>query len=119
MALTWPPTLDDFKADLPAELSGDQHDAKLTQVLDAAIDYVQNTARTDLNYSVVPNIDVDQPDNAVCLGTLRLARRWHERRRSPDGMISAQEFGATRVSSGDQDIDRMLRVGRYAGMRFA
>jgi hypothetical protein len=45
---------------------------------------------------------------------VRLASRWHTRRRSPDALIEMGELGASRVPSFDPDIDRLLRIGRHA-----
>ena len=50
----------------------------------------------------------------VRLGTVRLAGRWYTRRRSPDGLIATADFGASRIPSFDADIERLLKIGRYA-----
>jgi hypothetical protein len=50
---------------------------------------------------------------------LRLAGRWHTRRRSPDGLVAMAEMGAARVTSFDPDIDRLLRIGRHKRPRVA
>lgn len=59
------------------------------------------------------------PTPDLILGTLRLAGRWHTRRRSPDGLVSMAELGAARVPSFDPDIERLLKIGRYRGAVFA
>lgn len=59
------------------------------------------------------------PTPDLHLGTLRLAGRWHTRRRSPDGLVAMAELGAARVPSFDPDIERLLKIGRYARAVFA
>lgn len=54
------------------------------------------------------------PDADLVLGTLRLAGRWHTRRRSPDGLVGVGELGSTRVPLVDPDIQQLLRIGRWA-----
>jgi hypothetical protein len=112
---TWPPTLDELKTDMKIDLTDTRDDVRLAQVLDASIDYVQRV-RSDVAYSPF-DTDLPAPTRDMRLGTLRLAARWHLRRRSPDGMISMAELGATRVSTYDNDIDRLLRIGRHQKMR--
>lgn len=46
------------------------------------------------------------------LGAIRLAGRYHARRRSVDGLIVAAELGATRVPNLDGDIRRLLGLGK-------
>jgi hypothetical protein len=55
----------------------------------------------------------DVPPN-VWLGTLQPAIRWHQRRRSPDGLFDMGELGSARIPSIDPDIDRLLRIDRHA-----
>lgn len=117
----WPPTLAELKEDRQIDQADQRHDGELAQVLAAAVAYVQDVKAGQFNMGLFLDgeDELEPPDAAIRLGTLRLAGRWHDRRRSPDGMINAQEMGATRVTSGDSDIDRMLRLGRFAGFVFA
>lgn len=117
----WPPTLAELKEDRQMDQADQRHDGQLAQVLAAAVAYVQDVKRGiyDMGLFLDGDEDLEPPDDSIRLGTLRLAGRWHDRRRSPDGMINASEMGATRVTSGDSDIDRMLRLGRFAGFVFA
>lgn len=119
---TWPPTLDELKTDM--KLSTTQvdaaRDAELSQVLDAAVAFVQRV-RPVFKYEPgnPDQFSLPEPTADHVLGTLRLAGRWDTRRRSPDGLIAMAELGATRVTSYDVDIDRLLRIGRFAPMVFA
>lgn len=107
---TWPPTLAELKADIGIE--DDRDDAQLTTVLAAAVSFVQRVRPGPLGTAP------DGTDDLV-LGTLRLAGRWHVRRRSPDALIQMGELGASRVPSFDPDIERLLGIGRYAKAVFA
>jgi len=112
----WPPSLDELKTDMKIDLDDTRDDDRLAQVLDAAVDWVQRN-RPDVAYDPFTP-DLDPPTRDHRLGTLRLAARWHLRRRSPDGMINMGELGLTgRVTTYDNDIDRMLRIGRHQKMR--
>lgn len=116
--MTWPPTLDELKVDLGIDLTDVRDDDRLDQVLDAAVSFVERV-RPDLRYdtSDPDQLELPAPGADVRLGTLRLAGRWHTRRRSPDGMVSMGELGAGRVSTFDGDIDRLLRIGRHQRAR--
>jgi hypothetical protein len=120
MSVTWPPTLDELKDDLKIALDDTTEDVRLTMDLDASIAFVQRV-RSDVQYDPLnpDQLGLPGPDADLKLGTLRLAGRWNTRRRSPDAMIAMAELGTARVSSYDPDIDRMLRIGRYAPMAFA
>lgn len=109
----WPPKVDDLKADIGVDDSRD--DARLKTVLDAAVAFVQRV-RPKFNYDASPLSELPAPTDDLVLGTLRLAGRWHTRRRSPDGLVQMAELGAARVTSFDPDIDRLLRIGRHAPM---
>jgi|SRR5690554_7811408 len=111
MSAAWPPTLEELKVDLGIDPDDNRRDAQLKQALDAAIAYVERV-RPGFRY-VETDLELPEPDADMRLGTLRLAGRWHIRRRSPDGVISMDQMGATRVSTGDVDIDRLLRLGRH------
>lgn len=110
----WPPDLADLKVD--AKIRDSRDDAKLSMELDAAVAYVEGVrgGTVDFTGAEPPATGKARPTSTLRLGTIRLALRWHARGRSPDGMIASPDVGSVRVSSGDADIDRMLRVGRYA-----
>lgn len=116
--MSWPPILDELKADRGIESSDVRDDERLQMVLDAAVSFVERV-RPDLKYDATdPNqLELPEPGGDVRLGTLRLAGRWHDRRRSPDGMVAMAELGVGRVSTFDGDIDRLLRIGRHQRMR--
>ena len=107
----WPPDLATLKTD--AGVPDDRDDARLQQVLDAAVSLVEQL-RPGINYTADPDSADPAPDGALVLGTVRLAYRWHVRRRSPDGLVTAGELGTSRVPAFDADIERLLKVGRYA-----
>lgn len=110
----WPPALADLKDDLRIPLDNERDDAALQRELNAAVAEVQRV-RPDLDYTADPMLldTVPRPDWDVVLGTIRLAGRWHTRRRSPDGLVAMGELGTARVPSFDPDIERLLKVGRY------
>lgn len=115
-AQVWPPTVEDIKND--KTITDTIDDDALEVQLGAAIDFVMRTG-PDYNYandvtSLLPVVPRER-----ILGTMRLAARWYARRSSPEAMISLGELGAGRVPSFDPDIDRMLRIGRFAPARFA
>lgn len=114
----WPPSLATLKADAkitdpasPAAKAAD--DAALQRILDAAVVFVE-ARRRDLFYGggELNGDGLPEPDADVVLGTIRLAFRWHVRRRSPDMLIEAAELGNARVPGIDPDIERLLRIGR-------
>lgn len=109
---TWPPELADLKVDAQLAADDDRDDAALEQTLGAAVSFVERRHRG--RYDFGDDDTLPAPDFDMALGTVRLAMRWHTRRRSPDALISLGELGAGRVPSFDADIDRMLRIGRYA-----
>lgn len=115
--LPWPPDIGELKLDLrsrgedPAALDTD--DARLQPLLNAAVSFVQRV-RPRFNYDGDLGSDLPDPTADLRLGTLRLAGRWHTRRRSPDGLVEMGELGAGRVPSFDPDIERLLRIGRHA-----
>lgn len=110
MSDSWPPDLDELKLDM--KITDTRDDARLQQVLDASVAFVEKIHAGTWAFGDQLS-ELDDPPADVRLGTLRLAGRWHLRRRSPDGLISAGDLGTTRVTSFDADIDRMLRIGRY------
>ncbi|MEV7263975.1 hypothetical protein AB0N38_10530 [Micromonospora aurantiaca] len=119
--MSWPPAVDELVLDLrgaalPGEPPPDTSDTdRLRQVLDAAVAYVQRVKAGVVDFGDAGlGTDLPAPDADLRLGTLRLAGRWHTRRRSPDALIQMADFGASRVPSVDADIERLLRIGRYS-----
>jgi hypothetical protein len=118
----WPPTVTDVKLDMARNQQVSVSDDDIAICLGAAIDWVTDRkgGTWDLSSSAESESGaLTPPDQAIILGTVRLAIRWIIRRRSGDGMLSAGEQGNTRVASFDADIYRMLRIGRHAPMAFA
>ncbi|WP_435583376.1 hypothetical protein [Amycolatopsis thermoflava] len=111
--LAWPPTLAMVKNDQKIPPEDDRDDVRLQQVLDAAISFVQRR-RPQFNYDNDPLSDLPEPTQDHILGTMRLAYRWHVRRRSPDALVAMGAEGSARVPSFDPDIEQMLRIGRFA-----
>src|SRR5690606_27240026 len=103
-------TLAELKSDLDLELTDNGDDADLQDILDAAVAFVLR---------VHPDLDEANVPADIKLGTIRLAGRWFTRRRSPDGLFSMGDLGAARVPSIDTDIERLLKIGRFAPARFA
>lgn len=123
VALTWPPQLSEVKDD--AKLRQDDHadDERLQTVLDAAVTFVERIKRGKVDFSNNPvPVDLAQlpaPSPDIRLGTIRLAYRWHVRRRSPEMLATAGELGQSRIPSFDPDIERLLGIGRKRGLAFA
>lgn len=112
--MDWPPTLAQLKSDQKIALDDVRDDDRYQENLDAAVAWVE-PRRPQFNYTADPLSTRPAPTADLVLGTIRLAVRWYTRTRSPDGMVNlGQEFGSTRVSSYDTDIDRLLRIGRFA-----
>lgn len=117
--MAWPPTLADLRVETGLEPDDTKRDAVLQPRLDAAIAFVEER-RPGFNYANDPTVDLPAPDADLVLGTLMLASRWNTRRRSPDGLVQmGTELGSARVPAFDPDIERLLRIGRYAPARFA
>jgi hypothetical protein len=114
----WPPTVDDLKLDMKVDPSDDRFDDALQQVLDAAVAYVQRT-RTDVNFHNESDWDGPEVTDDLVLGTLRYARRLDYRRESVGGVIVADQMGSVPIAGWDNDIEKLLRIGRYARLRFA
>lgn len=110
--MAWPPLLPALKSDL--KITDERDDAVLTVQLSAAVAFVERVRDGQVNFLATPGSPLPLPDSALELGTIRLAGRWHTRRRSPDGLVSSGDLGTSRVGTGDADIDKMLRVGRFA-----
>lgn len=118
---TWPPTLANLKVDMKIDPADTRDDAALTEQLNAAIDYVANQRKSDFQFDPtdVNQFSLPPVPERIFLGTMRLAARWFIRRRSPDGLVDQGDLGSSRIPGTDADIDRMLGIGRYVGMRFA
>lgn len=115
--MTWPPQRTELKDDLGIEPGDTRDDAKLDRMLGAAVAFVERVRDGAFNFATDPDPldELPVPTADLELGTIRLAGRWHTRRRSPDGLVAMAEMGAARVTSFDPDIDRMLGIGRYRG----
>ncbi|WP_181778930.1 hypothetical protein [Pseudonocardia pini] len=111
--MEWPPLLERLKVDRSIDDSRD--DPRLESVLAAAVAFVERVRGGDFDFSGDPDSLLPPPPDDVVVGTVRLAGRWHERGRSPDGLISMGELGTARVPSFDPDIERLLGIGRYRG----
>jgi hypothetical protein len=111
--MPWPPELQDVKDDLG--VADNRDDVALAMALEAAIAYVEDARAGDFNFTADPASLLPAPGRDLLLGTVRLAGRWHNRRRSPDGLIDMGELGTARVPSVDPDLERLLGVGRFRG----
>lgn len=112
MPMTWPPQLADLKADL--RIADTRDDQALEAQLEAAVAFVETVHDGRYNFADDPLVDLRAVPGTMPLGALRLAGRWYTRRRSPDALIQMGDLGAARVPSFDIDIDRMLKIGRFA-----
>lgn len=118
---SWPPQLQDLKHDL--KIKDNRDDSLLQSQLDAAIEHVEERRAGDFDFSGRPPVvDIDLsddeyplpvPGHKICLGTIRLAGRWYNRLKSPDGMVDMGEAGSVRIPTTDADIEMMLGIGRY------
>lgn len=111
-------TLDEFVNELDedavdAEDLSEADRARLERVFDAAVEFVEVIHNGRYNFTGQPSV-LPAPGHRLKLGTVMLARRWHTRRRSPQMLVSAAEMGAARVPWVDEDINRLLRLGRHA-----
>lgn len=109
----WPPKLLALKADMDIDADDERDDEALQRMLDASVAFVQSV-RPRINYDHDPLSERPAPGADLVLGTLRLAGRWYTRRRSPDGLIEMAELGSARVPSFDPDLEKLLRIGRWA-----
>ena len=112
--LTWPPTLAMLKVDKDIAADDTRSDDKLQPQLDAAIAFVLGRHAGRYNFDDESDSELPAVPADMVLGTIRLAIRWHTRKRSPDALVMAGELGSGRVPSFDVDIDRMLRIGRFS-----
>lgn len=102
----WPPVVADVRTDLG--LFDTRDDEPIAACLDAAQTFVESV-RSDRG----PFYGSGPAGADLWLGTVRLAGRWHTRRRSPDALVSMGDLGAARVPAFDSDIERLLGIGRY------
>lgn len=115
----WPPTVEELLNDIKQDHGGfvsapsAEERARLQRCLDAATVFVERV-RPQFDYGHESGSTLPAPTPDLHLGTLRLAWRWHIRRRSPDALIEMSELGASRVPSFDPDVERLLRIGRHA-----
>lgn len=118
---TWPPTLEELKADMKVDAEDERFDVALQVTLDAAVAYVERVraGEVDFAHPEAPEGELTGVDEDLVLGTLRYARRLDIRRDSPSGMVVTDQIGSTPIAGWDADIEKLLRVGRYAPMRFA
>jgi hypothetical protein len=117
--MPWPPTLATLKVDLKLGPDDDRDDERLTLDLTAAVAFVERVRAGAFNFDDTLDSALPEPTADLILGTLRLAGRWDERRKSPDALIQMAEMGAGRVPTVDSDIDRLLGIGRFAPPVFA
>lgn len=111
LAVTNPPAETGiYGVDFPSTLAG-AHVATWTTTGPAAA-YAQSFTVLALTGRPAPPADLK-------LGTLRLAGRLHSRRRSPDGLVFAGDYGSSRIPAIDPDIERLLGIGRFRGPVFA
>lgn len=111
----WPPTLANLKLDKGIEPDDTRDDETLQAMLTAVVAFVQRV-RPTYNYRREPLSPWPEVPADLHAGALRLAARWHDRRRSPDGLVSWTESGgANQVPYIDPDIERMIGIGRYRG----
>lgn len=109
----WPPTLDELKLDRSIPLDDSRDDDRLRQVLAAAVEFTEQIHKGRFNFADESGATLPDVPDDIRLGVLRLAGRWHTRRRSPDALVQMAEMGSSRVPSFDPDIDRLLRIGRF------
>lgn len=117
---TWPPVLRELKIDAGTDEDDTRDDPIDEQDLAAAVSFVERIHAETFDFSgTSDDPDLEPVDAALVLGTIRLAQRWKARRKSFDALVSMGDMGASRVPSFDVDIDRMLRIGRFAPAAFA
>lgn len=109
----WPPSLAVLKED--QSVPDDRDDTRLQLVLTAAVTVVEQLREGDFNFAGDLDSELPAPSDAIVLGTVRLAARWHTRRRSPDALLNLGELGTGRVPSFDADVEMLLGIGRHHG----
>jgi hypothetical protein len=113
---TWPPTVADVKED--AGIPVDTDDERLQMTLDAAVAWVQDK-RKRFNYTSDPLSCYPAPTDDLWLGTVRLAGRWHTRRRSSAGQVYGGDGTSDTVPYVDPDIAQLLGIGKWVKGAFA
>lgn len=113
LVLAWPPQLRELKADLRIKPGDTDEDLSLAMQLAAAIEFVEGVRGDAFNFYDESASALPDPSKTLALGTIRLAGRWQERRRTPDGMVGMADSATGFISTFDPDIDRMLGIGRY------
>lgn len=116
--MAWPPTLTDVRLDRNLAESETREDDQLQQALDAAVAFVERV-RPEFNYTADPLSELPDPTADLVLGVVRLAGRWHDRRRAPNGQVAMGDLGTTSVPSVDPDVSRLLGIGRFSPPKFA
>lgn len=114
----WPPQLADVRRELGRKPEDRADDPLLQAALDAAVEFVTRVRGSSFNFAAAPTSTLPSPTSDIALGTVRLAIRQHTRRRSPDGLVAMGDLGVGRIPSFDPDIERLLGIGRYAGVVF-
>ncbi len=94
------------------DLSAEERE-RLERVFDAAVEFVEIIHRSRYNFTGQPSA-LPLPPKTFQLGVLMLAKRWHTRRRSPEMLVAAADMGAARVPWTDEDINRLLKLGKHA-----
>lgn len=119
--MSWPPTLAALKVDLKIDPGDTRDDVTLQSELDSAVAIVARVRKGAFQFDPTDpaQFTLIAPTADITLGTLRLAGRWHARRRSPEGLVDLGDLGASRVPGSDPDIDRLLGIGRFRGPVFA
>ncbi len=119
--MPWPPELEQLKDEMSIAEADTRDDVRLQRVLDAAVKVVQRLREGDFNFGLGADgeDDLPDPDADIDLGTLRLAWRWHVRRRSIDGLVAMADLGSARVPAFDSDLEQLLGVGRHREPRVA
>lgn len=112
----WPPTVADVKED--ADIPVDTDDDRLAMTVAAAVAFVQDK-RKRFNYTGDVQSDLPAPTDDLWLGTVRLAGRWHTRRRSSAGQIYGGDGASDTVPYVDPDIAQMLGIGKWVKGAFA
>jgi hypothetical protein len=113
--LPWPLGLDDLKDDLDVADDDTRNDATLTRQLAAAIDFVADfhAGRYEFGEGAFAGVStLPLPPQQMRLGIIRLAGRWFNRRRSPDGVITMGDLGTQNIPGFDTDLERQLEMGR-------
>lgn len=118
--MAWPPELPELKDEMNIAQDDERDDTRLYRTLVAAVAVVQRLREGDFNFTDTEDeADLPVPDADIVLGTLRLAWRWHTRRRSPDALVAMADLGSARVPAFDSDLEQLLGIGRHREPRVA